>query len=489
MFLTRPVFIEFVEAGRASPNRGLNPLLRKAITLPEALSGIWLTANRDLLRNILGSFFWPAAAGDLESMAKKPARLIAIIGPGILVAATGVGAGDLATASFTGSMLGLAVLWAVLLGAALKYVLNEGLARWQLATGTTLLQGCVDHLGRPVQWLFLVYLVVWSFLVGAMLMSAVGVTSHAVYSPLGNAVADKIFYGILHSLAALCLIRLGGYRLFQKVMGVCIALMFAVVVTTAIALQPDVGDLLTGLLWPTIPQTAGSVTWTVALIGGVGGTVTILCYGYWIREEGRHDLKELNTCRIDLATGYGMTALFGIAMVIIGSTLGPMSGGGASLIVKIAQDLENALGDFGPACKWAFLLGAWGAVFSSLLGVWQSVPYLFADFWSLRQNVETPERGPIDTSSFPYQSYLFGIAILPILGLAAMDFRTITKTYAVVGALFIPMLAAALLVLNGRAEWVGKANKNHVWTSLILIGILLFFLFAGFLSVQNKLLS
>ena len=42
------------------------------------------------------------------------------LGPGLLVAATGVGAGDLATAAFTGSHLGPAVLWAVLVGAALK---------------------------------------------------------------------------------------------------------------------------------------------------------------------------------------------------------------------------------------------------------------------------------------------------------------------------------------------------------------------------------
>ena len=40
-------------------------------------------------------------------------RLLAIIGPGILVAATGVGAGDLATGAFTGGVLGVAVLWAV----------------------------------------------------------------------------------------------------------------------------------------------------------------------------------------------------------------------------------------------------------------------------------------------------------------------------------------------------------------------------------------
>ena len=35
----------------------------------------------------------------------------------MLVAATGIGAGDLATAAFAGSKLGLAILWAVILGA------------------------------------------------------------------------------------------------------------------------------------------------------------------------------------------------------------------------------------------------------------------------------------------------------------------------------------------------------------------------------------
>jgi len=78
-------------------------------------------------------------------------RFLAIIGPGILVAATGVGAGDLATASLAGANLGVAVLWAVLIAAFLKFVLTEGLMRWQLATGDTLLEGCVTHLGLPFQ--------------------------------------------------------------------------------------------------------------------------------------------------------------------------------------------------------------------------------------------------------------------------------------------------------------------------------------------------
>ena len=417
-------------------------------------------------------------------MPKARSNPLTLIGPGILVAATGVGAGDLAAASFAGGQLGLAILWAVVLGAFFKFVLNEGLARWQLATGTTPLQGWAAHFGKPVRWAFLAYLVIWSFLVGAMLMSAAGVTSLAIYAPLADHGANKILYGIAHSILALVLIRFGGYRLFQRVMNVCIALMFAIVVVTAVALRPPVGELVRGLFWPAIPNTPGSVTWTVALIGGVGGTLTILCYGYWIREEGRYGPEDLAICRIDLAIGYGMTALFGLAMVVIGSSLGPMKGGGATLVVGIAGELEEALG---PTCKWAFLLGAWGAVFSSLLGVWQSVPYLFADFWSLnRRGAGREGEGAIDTRSGAYQIYLHGIALVPILGLAAMDFRTVTKTYAVVGALFVPMLAGALLVLNGRAEWVGAKHKNRIGTSLILVATLGFFLLAGLLSIRAR---
>ncbi len=63
------------------------------------------------------------------------------LGPGIVIAATGLGAGDLIAASVAGANYGIALLWAAMVGALLKFTLNEGLARWQLATGTTLLEG------------------------------------------------------------------------------------------------------------------------------------------------------------------------------------------------------------------------------------------------------------------------------------------------------------------------------------------------------------
>ena len=170
----------------------------------------------------------------MEQSRGQAFRLLAIIGPGILVAATGVGAGDLATGAFTGNKLGVAVLWAVLVGAFIKFVLNEGLARWQLVTGETLLEGTVRRIGWPVLIIFLPYLLLWSFFVGAALISACGVAMHAIVPVFDNPHHGKIVFGILHSLAGVFLVLKGGFILFRKIMLVCIGIMFLVVTSTAV---------------------------------------------------------------------------------------------------------------------------------------------------------------------------------------------------------------------------------------------------------------
>jgi Mn2+/Fe2+ NRAMP family transporter len=292
-------------------------------------------------------------------------RLLAIIGPGILVAATGVGTADIATGAISGSKLGLGILWAVLVGAFLKFLLDEGLARWQLVTGETLLEGCVAKFGRPAQAIFLIYLLFWSFFVAAALMGGTGVTLYAVVDETSRVLsgaslaqhvsvhntqladnlpyAGKVIGGVLQSIVALVLVRRGGFRLFEKVMGACIAVMFVTVVATAVAVKPAWSAVARGMLLPTIPDIDGEgIQWMLALLGGIGGTVTVICYGYWIREAGREGPEQINVCRIDLAVGYLMTAVFGLAMVMIGSRIA-VSGSGATLIVDLASKLDAEL--------------------------------------------------------------------------------------------------------------------------------------------------
>ena len=410
-------------------------------------------------------------------------RIFKYIGPGVLVAATGVGAGDLATATFTGNTLGVAVLWAVLLGAFLKFVLNEGLARWQLATGETLLEGAIDRLSRVARYIFLPYLLLWSFFVGSALISACGVAMHAIVPVLDSAVHGKIVFGIAHSLLGVVLVLLGGFALFEIVMSVCIGIMFLVVLITASLICENWGGVVQGMFIPAIPQLeGGGLGWTVALMGGVGGTLTVLCYGYWIRETAREGEGALKICRIDLGFAYAATAIFGVAMVIIGSAIPELEGKGAKLVVNLANALQAELGTVG---KWAFLVGAWAAIFSSLFGVWQSVPYIFADFLRLVRQSNGSGESIVNTSSWAYRGYLIAIATVPMVGLF-VNFVTIQKVYAIFGALFMPMLAFVLLILNGRRKWVGDF-RNRPITVVVLIATLAGFLFFGYLKIQKTL--
>lgn len=399
-------------------------------------------------------------------------RVLRVIGPGMLVAATGVGAGDLATAGFAGSRLGLAIAWAVVLGALMKWLLNEGLARHQLATGHTILESALSRGGRIAQGIFLLYLTLFAWFVGAALMSAAGAATHALIPVFDDPVVAKRIFGVACSAAGLAIARLGGFRVFERLMAIGVAVMFLSVIATAVVFLRDPAALLAGLTIPRIPDVRGEgLRLTVALAGGVGGTVTILCYGHWMREEGRTDPSDTRTCRIDLAAGYIVTALFGLAMLILAAGV-PVSGRGVELIVDLSRSIEAQLtGPLGAAARWVFLIGAWAAIFSSLLGVWQAVPYLFADVIGITQG----RFGPVDRSAKPYRLSMLAIATIPAIGLFVSTFRQANIAYAICGAAFLPALAVALLLLN-RTREVGARSRNRWWAITGLSATLAMFL-------------
>jgi Mn2+/Fe2+ NRAMP family transporter len=420
----------------------------------------------------------------------RPLPLFAILGPGFVVAATGVGAGDLATGAFTGSKLGLAILWAVIVGTVLKFVVNEGVARWQLATDTTVLEGVARHIGRWAIGLFVLFLLLWTYFVASALMGACGVAMQAIW-PLENPQQGKIVYGIAHSVVAVALAQLGGYAWFERIMKVCVAVMFFVVVGTALATAPDWAAVARGLVVPQIPAAKGEgLTWTIALMGGIGGTVTILSYGYWIREDGRRGLGELRNCRIDLAVGYAVTAIFGVGMVIVGSRFIEIDADpskGTAFMLELGKAIELKLGAIGWYARWAFVIGAWSAVFSSMLGVWQSVPSIFADCWQLltRQSQDAALANSVNPRSSPYLGYQLLLASAPALGLWT-SFVEIQKIYAVVGAMFIPLLAGGILWLQSRREVSGPGRGNWLLT-LVLVAGMAFFLIAGGMDAWDAL--
>jgi Mn2+/Fe2+ NRAMP family transporter len=403
------------------------------------------------------------------------------LAPGILLAATGVGAGDILTTSLAGSEVGLVLMWTVVAGAVLKFTLSEGIARWQLATGTTLLEGWALRLGPWIRWLFFAYLLLYTLSVGGALASACGVAGTG-FLAVGDPHTSRVFWGILHSAVGLLIAWRGSFRLFEIVMAALAGIMFFAVVLTAVAIGPDYRGVAAGFI-PSVP--AGGSSWVLAVLGGVGGTVTLLSYGYWIREEGRAGLKDVRVCRWDLAAGNGMTAVFGLGALVIGSRL-ELQGQGAVLASQLADQLAGVVGGWG---RWLFLAGFWGAVFSSLLGVWQSIPYLFADFLELsRMKRAGAARSANLRATRPYRAYLLFIATVPLIALFR-PVREIQLAYGVIACLFMPLLAFTLLILNNRKAWVGREFATPPAANLVLVVALALFSYLGVQELADLIRS
>ena len=399
-----------------------------------------------------------------------PNRLAAI-GPAILLTATSVGAGDILTGSLAGAEAGIAVLWAVPAGVVLKWTLTEGIARWQMATETTLLEGWVNKLGRWIQWIFFGYLLLFSLVTGGMLASACGVAGAALL-PLGEPQSSRFTWAATHAIAGAALVWFGGYAFLKRMLAVCVGAMFATVTLTAFLLAPDWLAVASGLI-PSLP--AGGAGWTIGLIGAIGGTMAIISYGYWIREEGRSGLAGLTACRFDLLLSYGVIALFGMAVVIIGSRV-KVRGQGAGLALLLADQLAASLG---PSGKWIFLVGFWAAVFSALMGVWQSLPYLFTDLLWLRSGAGVGSRVDVNVeTSSPYRVYLLCLATVPLI-LVRRPVEQLQLAFGLTGAMLLPLLALTLLLMNNRTRWVGKQFKNTAPLNLTLAVALGFFLYVG----------
>ncbi len=387
------------------------------------------------------------------------------LGPGLLLAAAGIGAGDVVVASVTGIRFGPVLLWAVVFTAALKFVLTEALARWQLATGETVVRAWVTRLPRWVAVYFAGYLLWWTFLVGASLSSACGLAGASLFPALPVPV-----WGAIHAVGAALLVGFNRYARFQQVMKVCIAVMALCMLVCAVLARPDPGAVLGGLLVPRLPAAGGAAA-VLALLGGIGGSLTVICYGYWMRAESWTGAPRLAAMRGDLRLAYVFTGLFGVALVVIAAGVQAQGAGGARIALEVADRLAAVAG---PAGRWIFLLGFWCTVFTAMLGVWQGVPQVFVDLLAAWRG-QPAETGTVEGR--PGRVYFAALAYLAGPPLVLLWFKqpvTVVVAFSIAGAFFMPFLAGTLLYLNNRRDWMGSLANRRTGNAALIVCLLVF---------------
>lgn len=411
-------------------------------------------------------------SAETQQVAERPPKW-KVVGPGLVVAATGVGAADLVATLVAGAKFGYTLLWVAVLGAIIKVVLVEGAGRYSLATGRTIFEGW-RSLGIWTTWYFAPYIVVWGLVYGATAMSSSALPLVALFPDL-----SLRWTAMAIGVVGLLMVWFGSYAAFEKVMAALVGIMFVAVVSAAVVATPHLGEIVLGLR-PIFPD--DSVVNILAIAGGVGGTITLAAYGYWLREKGWSTPRFMRVMRIDNGVAYTVTGMFVVAMLIIGAELYYSAGiaveTGDQALVQLSDVLDDRYGEvFGKL----FLVGFFAASFSSLIGVWSGVSLMFADFVGNLRDLP-PGDPETRTGGRYFRAYMLWLTFPPMLLLLLDEPVGLILTYGTLGALFMPFLAITLLVLlnKRRAGALPHSDVPPEWRNgwlsngLLLLCALLF---------------
>jgi Mn2+/Fe2+ NRAMP family transporter len=385
---------------------------------------------------------------------------LADIGPGLLLAATGIGVGDMVSSTIAGAQYGLTLVWALVAGVLIKFAITEGGARWQLATGTTLIEGWRESLPQVVVGAFFVYFTIWSYFVSSALVAASALVPTAIFPSVPLPV-----WGVVHALGALAMVWIGRYERFLSIIKWLVGLKFGAIMASAALIV-----LWSGADWSNAgAKTSFSTAYTLSLIGGVGGTVTLLSYGYWMREAGWQGREKLAAARGDLTVSFALVFVFCISMIFLSTQInwqGEILDEGPRLCLLLADRIGQEIGPIGRA---VFLAGFWGAAFSSVMGVYHGVPFLFDDMFHLWRR-----KPPQGQQGKAYRSWAVYLAVAAISALVIRRPVWLVFAYTVVGSLFFPFVISTLLWLNNSTRILREFRNGALVNGLLGAALLLY---------------
>ncbi len=422
------------------------------------------------------------ATGSADTTRSGPATgrrgRLALLGPGLVLAAASVGAGDMVTSLAGAAGYGMALMWAIVIGVVLKYALTEAVGRLYMATGQTVIMS-LKSAARWLPLVFILFVLVIGLLYGAALSSVASLALSTLFPVLPVRPVAVVI-----ALAAAAIVYVGRYALFERVMSVFMLAKFlgmAVLAVATLATADDPPGLL-GTLRPRLPE--GDIVTVLALIGGVGGTAGIASYSYWVREKGWADRSRLRLMRTDSAVSYGVTFLFVLCTTVVGTGLLYGTGGSITGSEGLAALADPLGADLGSVARVLFLGTFFLVTLSALVGGFNGLCYMLADsVRALRGIPDAEAERHIAQNSRPFRLFVLYCAVTSVVVTFLGRPVSLVLTYAAVGSLILPLLSGALLVLLNR-RGVDPACRNGITSNVLLGGS--FVLFGVLAVVQLK---
>lgn len=324
-----------------------------------------------------------------EDVAEAPQSILGILrktGPGIILAASIVGSGELIATTTLGAQVGYAALWIIVLSCLIKPIIQAEWGRYTIASGETGLES-FNLIPGPrlkvnwIVWLWAMMMLIVMMQVGAM-MGGVSQVMHLLVPAIPVQAWVLVFLAL-----TLVLLLGGGYKRIEHLAMVKVALFtlltsLAAVVLTRMPQYFSWRDCLTGFKLE-LPGAGVSTALAVFGITGVGAT-ELFMYPYWCVEKGyarftgrrvdgadwdRRARGWVRVMHVDIVASMFIYTAATVAFYLLGAGVlhGMKLVPAANDMIPVLSNIYTAtLGEWG---LWAFYAGAiitlYGTVFAS----------------------------------------------------------------------------------------------------------------------------
>jgi len=387
---------------------------------------------------------------------------LAVLGPGIIAAASGDEASGIATYSSAGADYGYTLLWTFIPMTVFFIVAQEMCVRMGVVTG----QGLADLIREQfgVRWTALVMLALLIANFGIIVAEFVGIAQASELFGISRYISVPLTAVVIWLLVA----RGTPKRVEQ--MFLLMALVLLGYIVSAIAAKPDWGVVAKEFVTPTFRIESGYLFTVMALIGT---TITPFMQVFVQSSvvEKRLDKEDLNLARADAILGVVLANL--VAVFILISTAATLHASGIKL--ETASDAAKALVPFvGDYAEWLFGIGLFGASMLAMGVLPLATAYSLSEALGFEKGLARSFReAPIFLGIFSGLIVLGAIvALIPNIP----QFTLLLFTQCVNGML-LPILLVAIVILCNNREIMGEYRNRlfHnvlAWGTTVIVSIL-----------------
>lgn len=383
------------------------------------------------------------------------ARLLAVLGPGLIAGAAGDDAGGIATYATLGAHFGYSLLWALGLVTLALVVVQLQVARLGLVSGKGLAELIREQFG-----------VRWTALAMLTLLVANGSVTAAEFA--GIAAAGELFgvprlasVALAAGVVWLLVVR-ASYAVAEKVF---IALSAALLsyVGAAFLAHPDWGEVARQTVSPRFLLESGYLVSFITLVG-----TTITPYMLFFLQASLADkgvgVHEYSRERADVVLGAGLSGLIGLFIIVsTAATLYP-----AGVVVDSAEDAARALEPLaGPHARALFGLGLFGASMLAASVLPLSTAYAVCGAFGWERGISrTWAEAPIFHGLYTGLIVL-GAAFVLVPGLPLIPVIVATQT---LNGLLLPVVLVFVTRLASDRAVMGR-HANGRWFNVLAYGI------------------